>query len=76
MRVVSAAVERANSAPMRVSEQPRRAGDPPVLVADANKIRHVLDWQPRCDDLDLIARTSLAWERKLRARQPLRHAHA
>jgi len=40
------------------------------------KIRRVLDWQPRCDDLDLIARTSLAWERKLRARRPLRHAHA
>jgi len=27
----------------------------------------VLGWQPRCDDLDLIARTALAWERKLAA---------
>ena len=46
-------------------ERPRRAGDPPVLVADAQRIREVLGWQPRCDDLDLIAHTSLAWERKL-----------
>ena len=76
VREVIAAVERANTAPIRVIEQPRRAGDPPVLIADADKIRRVLDWQPRCDDLDLIARTSLAWERKLRARRPLRHAHA
>jgi len=76
VREVIAAVERANFAPIHVVEQPRRAGDPPLLVADASNIRKTLDWQPRCDDLDLIARTSLAWERKLQARRPLRHAHA
>ena len=74
VREVIAAVSRANGKPVPVIEQARRAGDPPVLVADAQKIRATLDWQPRCDDLDLIARTSLAWERKLLARQPLRHA--
>ena len=76
VREVIAAVSRANGRPVPFAERPRRPGDPPVLIADAHKIRSVLDWQPRCDDLDLIARTSLAWERKLQARRQLRHAHA
>ena len=74
VREVIAAVERANGAPLRIVERPRRAGDPPVLVADAAKIRRVLGWRPQCDDLDQIARTSLAWERKLAARSYPRHA--
>ena len=65
VREVLAAVARAHGAPVAAIEQPRRAGDPPSLVADAQRIRSVLGWQPRCDDLDLIARTALAWERKL-----------
>ena len=69
VREVLAAVGRANDAPIAAIEQPRRPGDPPSLVADASRIRRVLGWQPRCDDLDLIARTALAWERKLQARR-------
>lgn len=48
-------------------EAPRRAGDPPSLVARASRIRHTLGWQPRHDDLAKIVSTSLAWERKLAA---------
>jgi len=65
VREVLAAVARAHGAPVPVIEQARRAGDPPVLVADAERIAHVLGWTPRLDDLDLIARTALAWERHL-----------
>jgi UDP-glucose 4-epimerase len=67
VREVLAAVGRAHGAPVSAIEQPRRAGDPPSLIADAQRIRQVLGWQPRHDDLDVIARTSLAWERKLSA---------
>jgi len=76
VREVIAAVERAHGARLRVLERPRRAGDPPVLVADAHRIHEVLGWQPRCDDLDLIAHTSLAWERKLAARTRSTPRHA
>jgi UDP-glucose 4-epimerase len=69
VREVLAAVGRANGAPIAAIEQPRRPGDPPSLVADAASIRRVLGWRPDCDDLDLIARTALAWERRLRARR-------
>ena len=68
VRDVLAAVGRAHGAPIAAIEHPRRAGDPPTLVADASRIRQVLGWQPKFDDLDLIARTALAWERKLQAR--------
>lgn len=50
---------------MNVEEQPRRAGDPPSLVAKVDKIHNTLDWKPQYDDLEIIARTSIDWERKL-----------
>jgi UDP-glucose 4-epimerase len=46
-------------------EEPRRAGDPPTLVARATRIRDTLGWQPRHDDLTKIVSTALEWERKL-----------
>ena len=67
VREVLAAVSRAHGTPVPVVEQPRRAGDPPVLVAEAARIAQTLGWKPRWDDLDAIARTSLAWERRLAA---------
>ena len=70
VRDVLAAVEAANEAPLEITEEPRRAGDPPELVAVADRVREVLGWQPRFDDLDLIVRTSLAWERKIAAQDP------
>jgi UDP-glucose 4-epimerase len=35
------------------------------MVADASRIRATLDWTPRYDDLESIARHALAWEEKL-----------
>jgi UDP-glucose 4-epimerase len=50
-----------------VVESPRRAGDPPSLVAHAERIREVLGWAPRFDDLEKIVRNQLAWERRLQS---------
>jgi len=69
VRQVIDAVERANGAPIKVIEQPRRAGDPPSLVAAVDKIHQTLDWKPQYDDLDTIVETSLAWERTLLERE-------
>ena len=65
VREVIAAVERAHGRPLNVREEARRPGDPPVLIADASRIRTALHWTPRYDDLDFIVRTSLEWERRL-----------
>jgi len=70
VREVLAAVESANGEALCSSEEPRRAGDPPELIAVADKIRQVLDWQPQFDDLDVIVRSSLEWERKIAAQDP------
>ncbi|HEX7369421.1 MAG TPA: UDP-glucose 4-epimerase GalE, partial [Rhodanobacteraceae bacterium] len=70
VREVLDAVGRAHGAPVPYVEEPRRAGDPPSLVAKSDRIRETLGWQPRHDDLDFIARTALEWERKLAAANP------
>jgi UDP-glucose 4-epimerase len=70
VREVLQAVEKVNGAPLAITEEARRAGDPPELVAVADKVRSVLGWTPRYDDLDTIVRTSLEWERKIAARDP------
>ncbi|GAA0715656.1 UDP-glucose 4-epimerase GalE [Dokdonella soli] len=47
-----------------VVEVPRRAGDPPALVACSDRLKAILGWQPRYDDLEFIVRTALAWEQR------------
>jgi UDP-glucose 4-epimerase len=65
VREVIDAVDRINGKPLLRREEPRRAGDPPILVAAAERIRAVLGWHPRYDDLDQIVTTALHWERRL-----------
>ncbi len=65
VREVLAAVGRAHGQPVPFVEEPRRAGDPPSLVAVADQIRTTLGWAPQHDDLDFIASTALAWEARL-----------
>jgi UDP-glucose 4-epimerase len=65
VREVLHSVARVAGKPLNILEQPRRAGDPPVLIARCERVRSVLGWRPRLDDLDGIVASSLAWERKL-----------
>ena len=65
VREVLDTVQRVHGKPITIQEMPRRAGDPPTLVAKADRVRNVLGWQPRYDDLTVIVETSLAWEKKL-----------
>lgn len=51
-----------------ISEEPRRPGDPAELIAIADKVRRVLGWSPRFDDLDVIVTTALEWEKNLASR--------
>jgi UDP-glucose 4-epimerase len=67
VRELIAMVERVAGHPITKREAPRRAGDPPRLVAQAARIRETLGWEPHHDDLEKIVATSLAWERKLAA---------
>jgi UDP-glucose 4-epimerase len=64
VKQVIAALERVSNRKIPVEMAPRRAGDVAELVAEAGRIRGLLGWQPEHDDLDLIVRTALDWERK------------
>ena len=65
VREVIDSVRRVTGKPITVKEEPRRPGDPPALVARADRIRRELGWQPKLDDLDTIVRTAYAWEQRL-----------
>ena len=69
VREVLDSVARVSGHALNIIEEPRRAGDPPSLVAGVDKIHRVLDWKPQYDDLDFIVKTSLNWEKKLLERQ-------
>jgi UDP-glucose 4-epimerase len=70
VRDVLDAVARVSGVRLSVTEAGRRAGDPPQLVAAADRIRKTLRWMPRHQDLPGIVATALAWEKKL-LRQPM-----
>lgn len=65
VREVLDMVGKVNGKPLTIVEEGRRAGDPAALIATAGKIRKVLGWTPKYDNLEEIVRSALAWERKL-----------
>jgi UDP-glucose 4-epimerase len=66
VREVLQMVSRVNGGkPLDIVECARRAGDPPSLVAHAARIREVLGWTPRYDDLAIIVKSQLEWEFRL-----------
>lgn len=65
VREVISTVDQLNGTPIKTIESPRRAGDPPSLVARADRIRKVLGWSPKYDNLETIVKSQLAWEKRL-----------
>ena len=65
VREVLRAVERCTGRPLNPQSAPRRAGDPPILVADVSALRRTLQWSPRFDNLDAIITTAVDWEKSV-----------
>ena len=61
-------VKRVSGVDFPVRRVGRRAGDPAAIVARADRVREILGWRPRRDDLDTIVRQALDWERRLHNR--------
>ncbi len=68
VREVIAAVKEVSGVDFRVEEGPRRAGDPPSITATGEKVRKVLGWQPKYNDLNTMVTHALNWERYLLTR--------
>ncbi len=49
---------------IKAIEKPRRAGDPPRLIAASEKIRTALGWQPQYQNIRAIVESAWAWHVK------------
>jgi UDP-glucose 4-epimerase len=65
VRQVLESVQRVAGKALQIREEARREGDPPTLIARADRVRALLGWVPRLDNLDAIVTSSLRWEEKL-----------
>ncbi len=64
VKQVIEAAERVLGAKVPHSIGPRRAGDPPSLVADSSRLKAAFGWEPRRSDLDTIIRTAARWQQE------------
>jgi UDP-glucose 4-epimerase len=64
VREVIQSCEKISGKQIPVVEKPRRPGDPPRLVALAEKAMRELAWQPRYPKLEQIVQTAWDWHRK------------
>ena len=64
VREVVESARRVTGHPIPVVEEPRRPGDPAVLVASSQKIIEELGWEPRYGALDDIVRSAWAWHQQ------------
>ena len=61
------AIERVTGITVPAERQPRRPGDPPMIVADSSKLKAALGWQPQYASLDTIVDHAFRWEKNLPA---------
>jgi UDP-glucose 4-epimerase len=61
VKEVVEAVREVTGHPIPVRESPRRPGDPPVLVANSERTKKELGWEPQYDDLKTILETAWGW---------------
>ncbi len=73
VREVVRQVSQASGVDFSIEEVPRRAGDPPALVADNRRIRAVLGWQPKYANLERIVTDAWRWEQKFAQIQSTGH---
>ncbi|HBP53620.1 MAG TPA: UDP-glucose 4-epimerase GalE [Synechococcus sp. UBA8638] len=64
VREVIGAAAAVTGCPLPVSAAPRRTGDPPVLVAAADKARRELGWSPRLSQLATMVRHAWIWHQR------------
>jgi UDP-glucose 4-epimerase len=68
VRQVIDTVKAVSGVDFRVDEGPRRAGDPASITATGERVRSLLGWQPKHDNLSEIVAHAFDWERYLATR--------
>ncbi len=62
---VLSAIQQTLGKPVPASPQPRRAGDPPALVANSTRAQAAFNWKPQHSDLPTIIQTAWNWRQTL-----------
>ncbi len=71
VRQVLDTIQNVSNTELNIREGPRRSGDPPSLIANAQRIRDTLGWRPQHQDISVICRSAYNWE-KSRSNTPTR----
>lgn len=66
VKEIITAVEKICRQPLKISIEKRRAGDAPVLVADATRARSILRWEPQYSDLEFMLNSAYHFHGNLR----------
>jgi UDP-glucose 4-epimerase/UDP-arabinose 4-epimerase len=69
VREILTVIERETGLKMPLITKPRRAGDPPILVADPSAARNDLGFVPRCSDIATIVKSAWAWHQSTHPRK-------
>ena len=69
VREILTVIERETGLKMPLVTKPRRAGDPPILVADPSAARNDLGFVPRCSDIATIVKSAWAWHQSTHPRK-------
>ena len=69
---IVAAAGRVLGHPIAFEMGPRRAGDPPCLIADPTRAKRLLRWTPGRSDVENLIRTTAAFEAKRALGEPAR----
>lgn len=64
VREVIRSVERVTGRKVPTVEAPRRAGDPPALIASSEEAGRMLGWRPQWGEIDTIIETAWAWRQR------------
>ncbi|MBT0743349.1 UDP-glucose 4-epimerase GalE [Campylobacter upsaliensis] len=64
VKEVIEAMKEVSGVDFKVELAPRRAGDPSILISNAEKICKLTSWKPKYDDLKLICKSSYEWEKQ------------
>jgi UDP-glucose 4-epimerase len=66
VRQVLDTIQNVSNTELNIREGPRRSGDPPSLIANAQRIRDTLGWRPQHQDISVICRSAYNWEKSRR----------
>ena len=64
VRQVIESMKKVSGRDFEVRLENRRPGDLPQVVASNDKVKSLLNWSPKRDNIDLMCRTAFEWEMK------------